>query len=334
MTDDSDAAGRLWAMADLVTPMTIRVAATLRIADHIVRGRRTALELAEAAGADADTLDRVLRYLAASGVLTRDQAGQYALTAKGDVLRDDHPRRLRAVLDLDSAVGRAELSFAQLLHSVRTGEPAFPAQFGRAFWEDLASDPARSASFDAQMGWDVAAWAPAVISAYDWGSLGQVVDVGGGNGSLLIALLTEHPALRGTVVDLPGTAEAAREALTTAGLADRTEVVAGSFFDALPAGAGGYLVTAIIHDWDDEAARTILGRCREAAGANGKVFVIEKIGSDGASPNTEMDLRLLAYLGGRERGVAELDALAEASGFRVAAVHAAGSISVLELAAL
>ena len=318
-------------MADLVTPMAVRVAATLRIADHIAGGVHTAPDLAKAADADADTLDRLLRHLTALGVLSRSESGQYELTELGDALRDDHPFGMRARLDIDGGVGRAELSFVQLLHSVRTGEAAFPAQFGRDFWEELATDPVRSAVFDTEMGADVTAWAPAIISAYDWGSLGHVVDVGGGNGSLLIALLAAHPTLRGTVVDLPNTAEGARKAFAAAGLADRTDAVAGSFFDSLPAGFGGYLLTAIVHDWGDEPARTILRRCAEATGTGGSVFVIEKIGIDGVAPNTEMDLRLLAYMGGRERDLGELTALIESSGCRVVAVHPAGAIQIVEV---
>jgi len=321
-------------MADLATPMAVRVAATLRIADHIARGRRTASELAEAVNADVDALDRVLRHLTTVGVLSRDRSGRYALTALGDALRDEHPHRLRARLDLDGAVGRADLSFVRLLHTVRTGEPAYAAQFSQSFWEDLSTHAALSASFDALMGSDVAMEAPAIVSAYNWGSLGHVVDVGGGNGSLLIALLTAYPALRGTVVDLPGTADAARKALKAAGFADRSAVVAGSFFDPLPPGAGGYLLSAIIHNWDDEAVRTILRRCADAAGIDGAVFVVERMGADGQSPSTERDLRMLAYFGGRERGLAELTALAADARLRVAAVHAAGVNSIVELTAL
>jgi hypothetical protein len=334
MAQEDDPGTVLWAMADLATPMAVRVAATLRVADHITRGLQTTLELAQAVDADADALDRVLRHLTTAGVLSRDTSGRYALTALGEVLRDDHRDGMRARLDLEAAIGRADLSFVQLLHSVRTGQPAFPEQYGRSFWEDLASDAARSASFDAIMGSDVGADAPAVASAYDWGSLGHVVDVGGGNGSLLIALLSQYPALRGTVVDLPGAAKAAQRAFTAAGLAGRADAVAGSFFDPLPPRAGGYLLSAIIHNWDDEAARTILRRCAEAAGADGAVFVIEKIGADGESPRTGMDLRMLAYFGGRERGVGELTALAAGSGLEVAAVHAAGTLSIIELTAL
>jgi hypothetical protein len=333
VADHSEGAAGLWAMADLATPMAVRVAATLRIADHITRGRQTAPELAEAVRADAGALGRVLRHLVTAGVLRRDESDRYVLSARGQALRDDHPAGMRAMLDLDSAIGRADLSFVQLLHTVRTGEPAFPAQFGRSFWDDLAADPTRSASFDQQMGADVAAWAPDIVAAYDWGSLGHVVDVGGGNGTLLAALLREHPDLRGTVLDLPGAAEAARKALTAAGLADRSDAMAGSFFDPLPPGAGGYLLCAVLHDWDDAPARAILRRCAEAAGTGGRVFVVEKLVTD-TDHRTEMDLRVLAYFGGRERGIAEFTALAAAAGLRVAAVHPAGATPVVELTAL
>jgi hypothetical protein len=320
-----------WSLADLVTPMAVRVAATLRVADHITAGLRTAPELAEAEHVDAGALDRLLRHLVAVDVLSRDESGRYALTARGEPLRDDHPSGLRAVLDTEGALGRADLSFVHLMHSVRTGEPSFPVMFGEGFWDDLSSDPVRRAAYDTQMGSDVAAWGPAIVAAYDWGSLGHVVDVGGGNGTLLAALLMAHPTLRGTVFDQPATAEAARTILAAADVADRSAVVAGSFFDSLPPGAGGYVLCAILHNWNDEAARAILRRCAEAAGSAGTVFVVEKTGAGGESPSTEMDLRLLAYFGGRERGVTELTALAADSGLEVATVHQAGDLSIIEL---
>jgi hypothetical protein len=272
-----------------------------------------------------------MRHLASVGVLTHDPSGGYALTARGQELRGDHPSGLRTVLDLDGAVGRADLAFARLLHSVRTGEAAFPVQFGRPFWDDLAADPARTASYDAQMGTDAAHWAKDIVPAYDWGSLGEVIDVGGGNGTLLTALLSAHPALRGTVLDQPDTAAAARETLAAAGLADRGDALPGDFFQTLPPGAGGYLLCAVLHDWDDGAALTILQRCAEAAGPHGRVFVIEKTGADGTPP-TEMDLRMLVYFGGRERTAAGLTALAGRAGLHTVAVRHAAHLTILELA--
>jgi hypothetical protein len=327
-----DAVAGLWAMAHMGTPMAVRVAATLRIADHIANGVRTAPELAELVHADADALERLMRYLAVRGLLSRDESGQYALTARGEPLRDDHPAGLRFALDIEG-VGRAELSYVRLLDSIRTGEAAFPLQFGHTFWEDMAANPGLTATFNTSMGASVPERSPEIISGYDWASLGHVIDVGGGNGSLLIALLTAYPSLRGTVFDRPETADEAREALAAAGVADRAEAVTGSFFDPVPAGAGGYVLSLVVHNWNDDNTRAILRRCSDAAGTDGTVLVIENVGADGESPPTGMDLRMLAYLGGKERGVSDLAALAADVGLNIKAVHPAGSLSIVEMTA-
>ncbi|WP_030671577.1 methyltransferase [Streptomyces rimosus] len=331
---DGDGEGRgILAIADLVTPMAVRVAATLRVADHLADGARTARELAVATGADAEVLERILRHLVTVEVFSRDTQGRYGLLPRGEELRDGHPSGARRLLDAKSAIGRADLAFVALLHSVRTGKAAFPQQYGRSFWEDLRAAPERSADYDAQMGVDVTAWAKAVVPAYDWGALGRIVDVGGGNGTLLTALLTAYPGMRGTVFDQPETVRAARATLAAAGLADRGDTMAGDFFEALPSGADGYVLSAVLHDWDDDAARTILRRCAEAAGTRGRVLVVERVGADGESVHTGMDLRMLVYFGARERGVAELTELAAGAGLRVAGVHQAGDLAVVEMVA-
>jgi hypothetical protein len=330
--DEDGTGAELWAMAQLATPMAVRVAATLRVADHIAAGLSTAPKLAEAVDADPDALERLLRFLARRGLWTRDETGRYELTRLGQALRADHPAGMRDWLDMDD-VGRAELSFFNLLHTVRTGESAFQEQFGVSFWDDLAARPERGAAFDAMLGADAVERSPFIVKGHDWGSLGHVVDVGGGAGALLIALLKEYPELRGTLFDLPETAESARKALKEAALDHRSEVVSGSFFDdALPPGAGGYLLSFILHDWADGPAREILRRCAEAAGAGGSVFVVERLGRDGA-PHTGMDLRMLVYYGGKERGMADFEALAADAGLRVAATHPAGPLMIFELVA-
>ncbi len=156
--------------------------------------------------------------------------------------------------------------------------------------------------------------ASSIVSAYDWGALGQVVDVGGGDGTLLIALLNEYPTLRGTVVDLPPTAETARKMIEAAGLSDRANAVAGDILGDLPDGAEGYLLSSVLHEWSDDDACAILRNCARAAGEDGAIFVIEPDGAGG-------------------RGVPELTACAENAGLDVVAVHTAGASAIIELAA-
>jgi len=267
--------GPLWLAADLITPMAVRVAATLRIADAITAGVTSGPELAARLAVAVDPLVRVLNHLVTAGFLRRDEDGSYALTGAGQWLRDDHPQAVRASIDLEGAIGHADMCMVELLHTVRTGEPAFPRHFGRGFWEDLAEHPDKAASYNALMGRQLAAEAPSVAAAYDWTALGEVVDVGGGDGSLLIALLRTHPTLRGTVLDLEAPAATAARALAAAGLANRGRVQAGSFFEPLPAGAGGYILSRVIHDWDDDNACRILRNCAHAARPSGKVLVVE-----------------------------------------------------------
>ncbi|MER7900497.1 methyltransferase [Streptomyces sp. NPDC096046] len=324
----------LRALADLATPMAVRVAATLRVADHIVAGRRTAGDIADAAGIHADSLDRLLRHLVTVGLFTRDDKGGYALTEFGEQLRTDHPAGKRLWLDITSAVGRGDLCFVELEHSIRTGEPSYPLRYGTSFWEDLAADPALSASFDALMTHHLELDYAGIVAAYDWAALGHVVDVGGGSGGLLTALLTAHEDLSGTVVDLQGPVSAARRTFLDKGVSDRAAAVVGSFFDPLPAGAGGYVLSAVLHDWDDESAAAILKRCAEAAGDKGVVLVVEAAGAEDERASTAMDLRMLTYYGGRERSLAELGELAARAGLAVRGAHPVGYVSIVELAAV
>ncbi|WP_063022818.1 methyltransferase [Nocardia niwae] len=324
--------GALWSAADLVTPMAIRVAATLRLADHIAAGLRTIDALTAVVDADRDALGRLLNHLVAAGVLSRAGAGAYGLTELGERLRDDHPEGVRRWIDLEGAIGRADLCFVELLHAVRTGEPAFPRHFGRPFWDDLSTNPARGASFDALMGARLVEDAPAVAAAYPWGALGHLVDVGGGAAGLLIAILRAHGELRGTVLDLPGPVARAEQAIASAGLAHRARAQVGSFFDPLPAGAGGYLLSGVLHDWDDDAAARILRRCADAAADTGTVLVLDHIGEGGAgAPDTEGDLRMLCYVGGRERTLDQLRALAASTCLQIVSVVPARSRSLIEL---
>ena len=310
-------------LMDLVTPMALRVAATLRLADFMPddgTGDGAAIsDLAERAGADPEALARMLRHLVAHGVFTEPRPGRFAANQTAAMLRTGEPGLMW--LDLDGFGGRMDLAFTGLAHTVRTGEPAWEQVFGLPFWDYLDTNPAISASFDATMAVD--GGNIAVAERYDWAAVRHVADIGGGTGTLIAEVLQRNPGLRGTLADLPETAARARRYLAGLGLDGRCEVVGQSFFDPLPPGADAYLLNRVIHDWDDAAASAILRRCAEAAGSSGRVLVIESHASPGGDPAAfaEMNLRMLVLAGGRERTLDDYAALAAGAGLRVTAVH-------------
>jgi hypothetical protein len=314
----------LRAMASLATPMAVRVAATLRLADRIGDAGATAVGLAAETGTSATALARVLDHLVAIGVLTRAN-GRYRLTPLGGELRTE----LLDELDVHAALGRAELAFVELLHTVTTGGPAYPRRYGRDFWADLAAAPELRESFDAESSRRFRDRAARIAEGFDWSRFATVVDVGGGPGRVLTAILTAHPRVRGRLVDLAPTAVHAAEEFAAAGLGDRAEAVPGSFFDPLPAGADAYLLSDVLHDWDDQQAHAILARCGEAAGTRGTVLVLERLRGEGA--DTATDLATLVFFGGRERTAEELADLAAPHGLVLASVTpVAGDRTLLE----
>lgn len=312
---------QLRALSDLVTPYAIRVAATLRLADLIEAGARRPAELAQRCGVNAAALERLLRHLVTKGVFAQPEPGTFALTDLSRLLLDGQRNGMRPWLDVDGGLGRSDVALSGLLDAVRTGSPVYQGMFGRAFWADLEADPERGRAFDALMAVQVSMVADEVTTAYDWSDVRRVVDVGGGTGTLLAALLAKYPALLGTLVDLPSSVEAARRNLDAAGLSDRCTFFPGSFFaplpsDGLASGGDVYVLSRILHDWNDDDASAILRRCAEAAGSAGRVLVIEQLvaTSETSSMTTTMDLRMLAVFGGQERSLDEYRTLAAAAG--------------------
>ncbi len=304
-------------MASMATPMSLRVAATLRLADRVGDTGATPTDLATQTGTREAALTRVLDHLVSIGVFQLVE-GRYHATDLGRRLRDDSDSRLRDDLDGNSAIGRADLAFVELLHTVTTGEPAYLRRYGREFWDDLAANPALQQSFDAKMARRFREQAPQIAERYDWNRFRDLVDVGGGQGTVLSAVLTAHPQVRGRLIDLPPTAARAVEEFAAVGLEGRATATAGSFFDPLPAGADAYILSDILHNWDDEHAHTILARCAEAAGPTGAVLVIEPLRGRGA--DTAIDLSMLVFFGGYERTVEELARLAAGHSLELKAV--------------
>jgi 2,7-dihydroxy-5-methyl-1-naphthoate 7-O-methyltransferase len=296
-------------MADLATPMSIRVAATLGLVERAGSAGATAEQLASATGTAAPALRCLLDHLVTVDVFDLDPgSGHYRPTALGAQMSEDAPEGIKPLLDIDKAGGRAELAFVELLGTITTGAPAYVHRYGRGFWADLGANPELRRSFDVQMNWRFGVQATQIAERFDWSRFSEVLDVGGGDGTVLAAILQAHPDLRGRVLDLSPTTTAAAGRFAATGLDDRAGAVSGSFFDPLPAGADACLLSDILHDWDDDHARRILARCRRAAAPDGTVVVIEPVRGQGAG--TGMDLFMLMCFGGRERTVDELAGLA------------------------
>ncbi|MEO7586753.1 MAG: methyltransferase [Arachnia sp.] len=225
-------------------------------------------------------------------------------------------------LTLDGFGGQMDLAFTGLLHTVRTGQPAWETVFGVPFWRHLAADPSMSASFDATMTAG-AEYVTDDANGYDWSRAKHVVDVGGGNGALLAEILETHPRLRATLLDLPDTVGRGRSRLAARGFEGRCSFVGQSFFDALPTDGDVYVLNSVLHDWGDEEAIAILSRCAEAAGARGRVVIIEETVSAerGRADFAEMNLRMLVLSGGRERVLDEYTRLASAADLTVVDAH-------------
>ncbi|MGP3918638.1 methyltransferase [Nonomuraea sp. 10N515B] len=309
-------------VTDLVTPMAVRVAASLGLADLMADDAVPVEELARRSDTNADALGRLLRHLVCRGVFTEREPGRFAVNEPAALLASDHPSGMRVRLDLGGFGGQMDLAFTGLLHTVRTGQPAWETVFGAPFWRYLAAHPEMSGSFDAMMA-SGADYVADAARGYDWSGVRHVVDVGGGTGALLAEVLRAHPDIRATLVDLPDTVDRGRHYLAERGLATRCEFVGQSFFDPLPAGGDVYVLRRVVHDWGDDDAQLILRRCADAAGQHGRVVVIESHGSSGADPAmfAEMNLRMLVLSGGRERTVEDYIAIAAEAGLDVADVH-------------
>ena len=281
--------------------------ADLGVADALADGPRPVAELARETGADADTLRRLLRALASEGVFAEDGRGAFGNTPTSELLRREHPSRNRDFAHLFGGV----FYDAVATMDAATQEATFPRAFGTDFWSWLAESPEERASFDSAMSGGKERSAE-LLAQLDWRGDETVVDVGGGNGALLIELLRRRPGLRGIVFDLPETDR------DEAALGDRITFVAGSFFDHVPRG-DVYLLSAILHDWDDERATAILRTVRAAAPDDARLLVRESVIAAGNEPSGEkwLDLLMLALLAGRERTEPEWRALLEGAGFAV-----------------
>jgi hypothetical protein len=296
----------------------IHVAARLGLADRLAREPRPVADLAISVGADPQALYRLLRALASLGIFAEIQAGEFALTPQAELLRADAEGSLRdiALLYGEEWVWHA---YGNLMHSVRTGVPAFVRTHHQPLYGYLHEHPRAAAQFNAAMTAFSNQEAAAILASYDFARVETVVDIGGGQGALLAALLRAHPQITGTLFDLPSVIAGARDLLDEGGFADRAHCRAGDFFDEAPAGADLYVMKSVLHNWEDADARRIVATCRAAMKAESRLLVIERVVPEGNVPAeaTLFDINMLVMAGGRERTEAEYRALLAQSGLHL-----------------
>jgi hypothetical protein len=309
----------------------IHVAAQLGLADLLKDGPVPLPQLARATGTHSRSLYRLLRALASVGVFAEEEGQRFSQTPLSECLRSDVPGSQRSL-----AIMNGEEHFrcwGDLLYSVQTGQTAFPKIFGQPIFDYLAGHPHQARLFDDAMVGVHGAESAAMLDVYDLTGVGTLVDIGGGNGSLLTVALRRYPALRGILFDRPDVVERARPVLQAAGLAERCTAVGGNFFESVPAGGDVYLMRHIIHDWDDEQCRTILRHCRTVVPPTGRLLIIETVipAGSGASWAKFLDLNMLVIPGGMERTEAEYRELLGAAGFRLQrVVPTSAGVDVIE----
>jgi hypothetical protein len=311
----------------------VRAAADLRLADHLAAGARTAEDVAGLESSDPLATYRLMRACAGLGLLAYEGDGRFSVTPAGALLQSGVPGSLREHALAFGAPGHW-LPWGQLPEAVRKGGTQAAAVLGADLFDYLAGQPEEAAQFAASMEALTGAIATDAARVIDVSGVSLAVDVGGGTGELVRALMRANGGLHGLVLDFPDAADSARQAAEAEGLGIRFSAVAGDFFAAVP-DADLYLLKAILHDWDDDSCVRILRNCRETARPGARLIVIENVISDLARDRfaTLLDMNMLAVTTGQERDLAAYDELFAASGWQRNAVHALpGARSLLELA--
>ncbi|WP_309234439.1 methyltransferase [Nocardia sp. XZ_19_385] len=314
-------------MAHIVS-QAISAVCRLGVPDRLADGPKPVDALAEAVNAHPGALRRFLRVLAGEDLFVEVETDTFALTRLGSLLRTDEPGSLHHLVELMS--GEAYGVWEGASHSLRTGKAAFPYIHGRPYFDWLSDHPDAARNFDQGQA-QLAELRLLPLLSCDWSSVGSVVDVGGGNGTLLGRLLTLHPHLTGTVFDLPHVARAADPVLAEAGVSDRSSVAGGDFFSEIPAGADAYILSQILHDWPDDDAVRILGNCRDAMQSDARVLIVEQVltGNAGSSAAALLDLHMLVLLGGQERTLPQWEGLLAAAGLQLESITPGPRSSVM-----
>lgn len=317
----------------------VHVVISLSIPDLLRDGPRCSEELAAETGTHAQSLHRIMRALAGEGLFDFDDLGRFSLTPAGAVLRSDEPTTLRhwALLML-GAVHQG--SWEDLMHTAATGESAFEHRFGMDLWQYCAQHTEHARLFTAAMASFTTTYIKDLLSSYSFAAFKKIVDVGGGDGSLLIGILQANREMQGVVFDLPQVVAQAKQRIDEAGLTDRCSARGGDATMEVPGGGDAYILSRVIHDWDDDNATKILVNCRQALTAGGHILVIERAMPDSVNERASMrasllsdinltDLNMMVMTRGRERTIKEYQSLFAQAGLdlvRIIPTHTAMNI--------
>ena len=314
------------------TSQAITVAAQLGVADALANGPLSIEELAARVGADADALRRLLRALIGKGIFRHRRDGRYELNSLAATLRSDAPVSMTWAAQFYGSREQRE-RWTLMVDSIRSGSTVVPALRGKESFDYFAGEPELAELFNQTMTSVSELTDATVVAGYDFSAYPTIVDVGGGHGPLLAAILAGAPASRGVLYDLPGVVADAPSLLREHNVADRVHIAEGSFFDSVPAGGDAYILKNIIHDWPDEKAAQILRNVRAAAGPRATVLLVELVipEHDRDFPGKWVDLEMLLNLGARERTAGEYRDLLSRAGFEMTrVVQTASPLSVVE----
>ena len=299
----------------------VHVAARLGLADHLAQKPRTARELASLVDAEPGALYRLLRALASLGVFAEAAGGVFGMTPMAELLRHDKAGSLRstAMLYGDEVLWDA---YGRLSRAIGNGKSSFEQLYGQSFYDYLVHHPAVAALFHEAMTGFSQHEADAVLAAYDFSTIRSIVDVGGGQGALMAALLHAHTELRAVIFDRSPPADDNHLAFRRPDVLERAKFIEGDFFTAMPEGGDLYLLKSIIHNWKDDEATAILRNCRNAMARHGRLLVVERVVPPGNSPAEAklFDINMMVTVGGQERTEEEYAALLRAAGLKMARV--------------
>ena len=314
---------------------TLHAAAMLGLADQLTGKPKSAAELAGDVQAHAPSLHRLMRSLASLGILAEQTEQRYTLTTLGEALKINAPGSARSTV-LTFGSPWAQSAWDHLVYSVQTGKTGFEKAQGMPLFYYLAQHPEAASLFNETMVGFHSQEPPAIAAAYDFSTFKTIVDIGGGMGSLLAAILTRYAGPRGVLFDLPHVVAEAPAFLKAKGVNDRVTIEAGDFLKTVPAGGDAYVLSHIIHDWDEDQCLTILSHIRKVVNSGGRLLIAEMVlpAGDTPHPGKMLDMAMLVWPGGQERTLAEYDQLLSKGGFHLTRVVPTDSaVNVVEAVA-